>query len=237
MQTANRPSQIARTAAGLAAGCLLAALAGCSSKGDSFNDIIPKLLGPQQTPVSAAGDAFDPTSADRRRAAIAYLSSKKWGHEEAYMKAYNLLATDPDPLVKGQAMRALGESGNQEVAAVLIKGLEDPNELVRQDASAACQKITNAKLIDPLIAHMKKDADLQTRINATQALARYHTPKVYMYLAAMLDDKDPAITYWAMDNLTKGTGQRNLPGESKSCQAWVVQHYPEAAKINTREES
>ncbi len=222
--------------ASILASSLLTLLPGCSHD-DNFNDVIPGMLNGGQSPTNAAGDLFDPSSSDRRRAAIAYLNNKKWGHEAAYMKAYNMLATYPDPLVKGQAMRALGESGNPEVAAVLIKGLDDDSEIVRQDASAAAHKINNEKLIDPLIAHLRKDTDLQTRINCAQALDKYRTPRVFMFLAAALDDNDPAVVYWAWDNLSKATGQCGLPKDCKAWQEWLAQRYPEAAKINTREDS
>jgi hypothetical protein len=225
LKITNHKSQIANL---LLLGGIAVLLAGCS-QGDNFNDVIPKMLNGGQTPMNAAGDVFDPTSSDRRRDAIAYLNNRKWGHEAAYMKAYNMLATDPDPLVKAQAMRALGDSGNPEVAAVLVKGLDDTNEIVRQDAAAAAHKITSEKLIDPLIYHMNKDTDAQVRINCTQALDRYNAPKVLMALAAALDDKDPGVVFWAWDHLIKVTGQKHLPKEPKPWQNWLAQHYPQAA--------
>jgi len=230
----NQKTPLKNVLTALAACTLLAA---CNSEDKSFNDVIPKLLNPNgQTPMNAAGDVFDPVSADKRREAIAYLNSKKWGHEEAYMKAYAMLATDPDPLVKAQAIRALGESGNPETAAVLVKGLEDANVIVRQEAAAAAHKINSGKLIDPLVAHMIKDPDLQTRINCTQALDKYATPKVLVYLAVVLDDKDPAVAYWAWDNLSKATGNKQLPRETKPCRDYLVGRYPPTAQINTKEE-
>jgi hypothetical protein len=228
LKNAKRKSHITHL---LGMACSVTLFAGCT-QGDSFNDVIPKMLNGGQTPLNAAGDVFDPTSSDRRREAIGYLNNHKWGHEAAYMKAYNMLATDPDPLVKAQAMRALGDSGNPEVAAVLVKGLDDASEFVRQDASAAAQKITSDKLIDPLIYHMNKDTDSQTRVNCTQALDRYASPKVLMALAAALDDKDAAVVYWAWDHLTKVTGQTYLPKEPKPWQDWLAQRYPQAATEN-----
>ena len=77
------------------------------------------------TPEEAASNLFNVTSPDERRDAIAYLQTKPYGHEPPYMKAYEILTTDPHPMVRGQAMLALGTSHQVEAVSYLIKGLND----------------------------------------------------------------------------------------------------------------
>ena len=75
----------------------------------NFNELIPRLMGTAnryQNPTDAAAALFNVTSPDERRDAIAYLETKKYGHEPAYMRAYEILTRDPHPMVRAQAMRA-----------------------------------------------------------------------------------------------------------------------------------
>src|ERR1035437_4864434 len=97
---------------------VVAIMTGCTGDGapsHDFNELIPRLMKPIHTydnPSEAAANLFNVTSPDERRDAIAYLETKKYGHEPAYMRAYEILATDPHPMVRAQAMRALGSSRN-----------------------------------------------------------------------------------------------------------------------------
>ena len=52
------------------------------------------------------------TSPDERRDAIAYLEVKSYGHEPAYMRAYELLTTDRYPMVRAQALGRWGRRGS-----------------------------------------------------------------------------------------------------------------------------
>ena len=84
----------------------------------------------------------DPCSfcTDERRDAIAYLETKSWGHGAPYLRAYEILSTDPHPMVRAQAMRALGTSHQAAEGTFLVKGLNDANVQVRRDA--ACGLVT-----------------------------------------------------------------------------------------------
>src|SRR5947209_6377427 len=80
------------------------ALGACSSDkvaSRDFNELIPRMMGAikNSTPENAAENLFNVTSPDERRDAIAYLQAKNYGHDEPYMRAYYLLATDPHPMV------------------------------------------------------------------------------------------------------------------------------------------
>jgi len=176
-----------------------------------LNVEIPKLIDKWQGPsnVQLAGDLFNATNPDARRIAVAYISTKKWGHEPPYMKAYHMLATtDPDALVRAQALRALGTSHQPAVADDLIKGLENTNPIIRRDAAAAMDDVINPSQIDPLLEHLKNDADAQSRINCARALAHYpHEARVVRGLVEALDDSDVAVVNRAWQSLQATTGQ------------------------------
>lgn len=184
--------------------------AGCGSSGDDLNVMIPKMIDKWKGPsnVDAAGDLFNATNPDARRIAVAHISQKEWGHEPPYMKAYHVLATsDPDPMVRAQALRALGTSGQPNVAEDLISGLGHADPQVRRDAAAAMCDITNPVLVDPLLEHLKNDVDAQTRINCAQALGKYFDRRVIMALADALDDRDVAVELKALGSLKAITGK------------------------------
>src|SRR4051794_31685438 len=109
-------------------------LCGCedmfSSSGASrnFNELVPRIMNAikGRTPEDAAANLFNVTSPDERRDAIAYLETKAYGHDAPYMRAYEVLTTDPHPMVRAQAMRAIGSSRQPAETPYLLKGLNDP---------------------------------------------------------------------------------------------------------------
>lgn len=213
----------------LLAGVLLA-VAACSSseKGEDLNVVIPKLIDKLKGPsaVDEAANLFNADNPDARRIAVAYLSTKKWGHEPPYMKAYHVLATsDPDPMVRGQALRALGTAYRPEVAPDLIAGLAHENPIVRRDAAAAIDNITSESVVVPLLEHLRDDPDAQVRVNCARALDKYRRPEVIRALVQALDDKDVAVGHRAWLTLQALTGQ-TFPAEPAAWADYVQTRYP-----------
>ncbi len=220
--------------AGVMGGAVLWA-AGCS--GDhvaarDFNELIPRMMGAikDRGPVDAATNLFNVTNADERRDAIAYLQTKPYGHEASYMKAYELLTTDPSPMVRAQAMRALGSSGQAEAVPYLVNGnggktgLNDPEAEVRRDAAVGLTTTFDATAIPALADHVRGDVDDQVRINCARALGNAATPSSIRALIDALDDRNVAVVFYAHESLTKVTGQA-LPADSKPWLGWYQQTY------------
>jgi len=215
------------------AACALA-LAACASDGGPETDLnkaIPALINSWKGPdmVTEAGDLFNSSNPDARRIAVATISQKKWGHEDPYMRAYRVLTRDPDPLVRGQAYRALGSSHQPEVAELLLKGLSDKDAHVREDASAAIGDIQNAIVVEPLLSHLKDDSSNQVRINCTQALRPYVQVHVLRALCLAVDDHEAAVARGATLSLQAMTHQ-NLGDEGAPWLNWVDKTYAAAPK-------
>ncbi|MCL2640461.1 MAG: HEAT repeat domain-containing protein [Phycisphaerales bacterium] len=175
-----------------------------------FNELIPRLMRPVNTyndPVTAAENLFNVTSPDERRDAIAYLSTKPYGHDSAYMKAYYLLTTDPHAMVRGQAMRALGASQKSDAIPYLIKGLGDAESQVRRDAARGLMDTYDDSAITALADRMLKDSDDQTRVACAKALKQAKTPEAYRALIEALSDPNAAVVVNAHKALTANTGQ------------------------------
>jgi len=208
-------------------------LPACESQGEKdfsaqVNDLIQKAAG--RSNVDIAADLFNTGTPDARRAAIGEIQKKSWGHDEPLMRAYRTLATDPQPLVRGQAYRALGSSHDPAVALDLapakaedrslpglVTGLSDKDPVVRRDVAAAMCDVHNEAMINILIDHLRVDSDPQVRVSCARALAGYPNPRVLRILAEALDDKDVAVIQYAYDSLKATTGQQF----DKAPQPWM----------------
>ena len=189
-----------------------AALGGCENFGPSrdFDELIPRLLGAinGKSPEEAARNLFDVTSPDERRDAIAYLEVRSYGHEPPYMRAYELLTTDPHPMVRAQALRALGSSGQAGEAVYLVKGLRDSDVQVRRDAACALITTWGAEATVPLAEMVNKaEEDDQVRIFCARALSQAREPEAFRALIDALRDKDAAVVMYAHDSLVTATKQ------------------------------
>lgn len=204
-------------------------LTGCGDTekgGGDFNDIIPKLMekanGPN--PEATATELFDTTTPDARRYAIEQLSRKKWGLQGVYLKAYRVLATDPDDMVRSQAVAACGKSKDPSVADIVIAGTRDKAAVVR---IAATQALVDWKLpasVDSLMDRLKIDTVSQVRVNCAKALTGYPSAKVYRALIDALDDQDVAVVHFAWNSL-KYTSNLDMPKDSKVWLTWYDQKF------------
>jgi HEAT repeat protein len=200
------------------------------SKPEQTTDVnvtIPKLLGQDwasKKPEEAAEGLFDVTSADERRDAIAYLCTKPYGHEPPYMRAYTFLATDPHPMVRAQAMRAIGGASSPDVVPTLIgkntkdSGIKDPDAGVRADAALALWSSFSPEAIDPLVVALK-DENREVRANAARALQNTSDPRALKALILALNDRDTVVINEAHRSLQYVTGQP-IEMESRHWMEW-----------------
>ncbi|MGC9259344.1 MAG: HEAT repeat domain-containing protein [Phycisphaerae bacterium] len=215
-----------------AVGVGLMLLAGCSSSNSdpqNFNTLVQHWLKRVQgghSVMNQARNLFATDNPDTQREAIAWMSQQKWGHEKPYMDAYRLAENSPSPLVRGQAMLALGTSGQASVAPDLERGLTDKSKFVRWCAAMAAAHVKNPVLIPDLIKCLQNDADAQVRIDAAKALQAYKTRLVIETLINALDDRNVAIVQAAWNDLTIQTGQK-FPQHSGPWEQWLQTHRKE----------
>ena len=207
---------------------LTGALAGCSgssSKPQNLNTFVNSILEhfKGKSPVAQTRRMFDTSDADQRMAGMAWLARQKYGHDKPYMRAYKLLTTDPNPLVRGEAMIALGTSHQPAVAPTLLLGLQDKSKFVRLCAAMGLTYVNNPLAIGPLLKHLRHDPDMQVRIYCAQALKYYKTRRVIRALIATLDDRNVALVQFAWSDLTQQTGQK-LPQHSGPWRVWFKAH-------------
>lgn len=158
-------------------------------------------------PSQLAREAFDPGNPDKRRRAIALLSSAKWGGEEAYMRYYRIALTDPDDTVRAACIRALGRHGTVDDVSLVAPHLQDKNGFVRWEAATALQRIHNEVAVAPLMAAAAHDAGVDVRIAAVKALGQYARPDVFNALVGTLNDRNFGVAYSARRSLRVLTGE------------------------------
>lgn len=190
---------------------LLALPWGCSApgKGNPFTGSIGEMFEPlfKRTPSQLARDAFDGGDPDRRRRAIAMLSSADWGGEEVYVRTYRMAAEgDDDESVRAAALNALGRHGTPDDVPVIVANLEHANAFVRLEAAIALQRIHGPDAVDPLIAAMANDVDADVRMAAARALGQYAEPAVFDALVGALRDNHYGVVHHAHQSLELLTG-------------------------------
>ncbi|MAE66606.1 MAG: hypothetical protein CMJ18_20235 [Phycisphaeraceae bacterium] len=174
----------------------------------------------QPSPAQLARDAFDISDADKRRRAVALLSSADWGGEDVYLETYRLAArTDPDDSVRAVALSALGRHGNVDDVPLIISSLKHGSLNVRWASARALQKIHNPKAISPLIKAATDDEVSDVRVAAVKALGQYARPSVFDALVGALNDTDYSVSYNAWQSLQTLTGE-TLPMDARPWLAW-----------------
>ena len=192
----------------------------------NYDELVKRIVDAIQgrTPEEAAANLFNVTSPDERRDAIAYLETKSWGHGAPYLRAYEILSTDPHPMVRAQAMRALGTSHQAAEGTFLVKGLNDANVQVRRDAACGLVTTWTDEAAAPLAALLKGDEDDQVRVFAARALAHAHTPDAIRALIDTLNDKDAAVVRYAHASLAAATGQ-DFSYDNRAWLSWFQKTY------------
>lgn len=211
----------------LLAALFLTACSGSAKRSHDFNELIPRMMGAikNRSPEDAAANLFNVTNPDERRDAIAWLETKPYGHEAPYMKAYEILTTDPSPMVRAQAMEALGSSHRPEAIKFLVGGsngkggLADREPEVRRDAAKALSYTFTTAATSALANAVRSDPDTQVRINAARALHSDPSNESIRALIDALDDRDAGVVYFAHDSLVKITHQ-NIGPDGKEWLQW-----------------
>jgi len=185
---------------------LLLAAAGCGSKRElTMRDILSRTRGPSEKEL--VRDMLVSPDPDVRRASIAELSSRKHGCEEPYLKGYAALVKDPDPLVRGEALRALGKGGDAKYAPEVIGALEDNHAKVRWDAAAALDAMPTKSAIPQLTYALLNDPSTDVRVASARALRRHRRVSVVETLLKAMDDVEFAVRFQSAESLREMTGE------------------------------
>src|SRR6185295_4051963 len=112
-----------------------------------------------------------------------------FGGAEVYLRAYrDYIQHETNPLVKAEAIRALGRHGSAEDATLIAGQLKDDNIQVRWEAAKALQRLHNPAVVPDLLRILRDDqqtADI--RMAAACALGQYPEDRVFHGLVGALE--------------------------------------------------
>lgn len=125
---------------------------------------------------------------------------------EAWADQWASPDTMPVP-VKTAVLHVAPQLPNGQGAAILPLALRDAEIEVRQHACRAAGMMPSRENMDLLIDLLTHESNTDVRLSATRALGQFKDPQVISTLGQLLDDRDPAIQYLAMQSLENATGE------------------------------
>ena len=163
----------------------------------------------------------DDKSADLRRTGITKLvSNYSFARADPYTQRYWQIAQgDPDYLVRVSAIRALNRSRDRDGIPVFIRGLDDPNPLVRLESAKALANVPDESAIQPLLRHLRPEIDIRpegagpgvrperisegrdVRVAVADALRNYKNKDVARALTDVLQDRQFEVGWQARQSL------------------------------------
>jgi hypothetical protein len=113
--------------------------------------------------------------------------SMKIGRPAVRPLLYDL--NDRDPLVRSNAVKALGAIQDPRAVEPLIKVLNDKDPLIQRQAVKALGRINDPRAVEPLIVVLEdKERRPYVRMSAAEALGRLGDPRAVASLISALDD-------------------------------------------------
>jgi HEAT repeat protein len=185
-------------------------LCGCLATASAFtaSDVRAQAAAPAGVPAGQNEEAFraalerlqSPNAAERATAADEMGRRGYRLRQEISGVLRPLLKSDPDPLVRAAAGRALGRLGVREAVPDLIAALEDKSAEVRVVAAAALWRLPDPSAVEPLVRHLG-DSDPAVREWSVQALGVIGEPRVTASVVRLLADPVRAVRISAVLSL------------------------------------
>lgn len=193
---------VARTILPVFAFLLLACSSGCGQ----IRGLNERLRG--DTPGRYARLMQDERYPDNRRQGINGLVRNEFAQREPYTTRYRqIFETDPDPLVRATALRALNVSRDAGATDLYMKALADPDPLVRLEGAKALFNMPDPAATDALLRVLNDvDEARDVRIAAAAALRYYQRLDVARALVAVLPERDFGVAWEARRSLRRITG-------------------------------
>jgi cyclophilin family peptidyl-prolyl cis-trans isomerase/HEAT repeat protein len=106
--------------------------------------------------------------------------------------ALRVALADPDPRVRGTAVRAVARIGGPGAIAGLVAALQDTEAAVRVEAAFGLGQLADASTL-PRLRESAKDAVASVRAAVAEALGKMHAPSSADDLTSLLDDPDAKV--------------------------------------------
>lgn len=174
------------------------------------------------------------TSPAERIAVLRKMGKKAaWAKSEEQERISRELAgafqDEPDPLIRLEIVRAIGEYRTPAAASVLDAALNDSEPDVRMVACRAWGDRGGPEAAAKLSEALRSDVDVDVRLTAAQALGETADRNAVAALGEALEDRDPAMQYQAVQSLQNVTGE-DLGSDVNQWRHYVKGEPPDAAE-------
>jgi len=174
------------------------------------------------------------TSPAERIAVLRKMGKKAaWAKPEEQERISSELAgafqDEPDPLIRLEIVRAIGQYRTPAAASVLDAALNDSEPDVRMVACRAWGDRGGSEAAAKLSAALRSDVDVDVRLTAAQALGETADRNAVAALGEALEDRDPAMQYQAVQSLRNVTGE-DLGNDVNQWRHYVKGEPPDAAE-------
>lgn len=113
--------------------------------------------------------------------------------------------SEDDPLMRAEIVRGLANLRTTTAGDVLRTAIGDPDTDVRIAACHALSRFGGPDAISLLSQASAADVDIDVRLAAVRALGQTKDPAAVAALGRALDDRDPALQYYAVHSLQEVT--------------------------------
>lgn len=117
------------------------------------------------------------------------------------------IRTEEDPGIRAEIVRTLAKYPTPAADAVLRGAIHDLQAEVREAACEAWATRGGPEAVGVLCGALDGDVDVDVRLAAARALGRLKDPRAVAALGGVLEDKDPAMQYRAVESLRRITGK------------------------------
>jgi HEAT repeat protein len=181
-------------------------LLACSTGCEQTRGLRERMRG--DTPGRYARLMEDDRSPENRRLGINGLARHEFGQREPYTTRYRqIFQSDPEPLVRATALRALNRSRDAGAVDLYMKALADADAVVRLEGAKALFNMPDPAATDALLRVLNDvEESKDVRIAAAAALRHYPRLDVARALVAVLPERDFGVAWEARRSLKRITG-------------------------------
>lgn len=131
---------------------------------------------------------------------------------------------ESDPLIRREMIYALGSFPGPYSLPGLRAAIKDSDPFVRVETCRAWSRRSSAEALDVLAGIAQADDNVDVRQAAIKGLRRFQSPEAVRVLGSLLNERDPALQYLAIQSLKGATGQ-DLGDDVRKWNAYVASNY------------
>ena len=147
--------------------------------------------------------------------------------QAACSELVNQYSKESDPLIRRAMVYAVGSFPDVYSLPGLRAAMKDSDPFVRIEACRAWSRRSSAEAVDVLAGIAQADDNVDVRQAAIKGLRRFQSPEAVRALGTLLNDRDPALQYLAIQSLKSAAGQ-DLGDDVRKWNAYIASNYGSA---------